>query len=190
MPALRGLPGVLAAAVPVLTVGGLALGCAEPPVRSNAIMATATADARSPASYGPAVERDVERVRAATARFRDLGEAVAAGYPGTVAHCLDNPPVGGMGYHHIHPDLMDDSVDLEQPEILVYERTPDGDYELVGVEYAVPLDAWTGDEPPTVMGQPLKPAPQLGIWYLHVWVWRTNPHGLFADWNPNVECRE
>jgi hypothetical protein len=134
------------------------------------------------------VEQEVERVRAATAPFRDLDAAVKAGYPRSVAHCLDNPPAGGMGYHHIHSDLMDDRIELERPEILVYERTSDGGYELVGVEYAVPLDAWTREEPPTVMGQDLKRAPALGLWYLHVWVWRTNPNGLFADWNPDVAC--
>jgi hypothetical protein len=28
-----------------------------------------------------------------------------------------------------------------------------------------------------------------GIWALHVWLWRHNPAGLFADWNPNVSCQ-
>jgi hypothetical protein len=23
---------------------------------------------------------------------------------------------------------------------------------------------------------------------LHVWAWRHNPAGMFADWNPNVAC--
>jgi hypothetical protein len=26
------------------------------------------------------------------------------------------------------------------------------------------------------------------FWALHVWAWRRNPAGLFADWNPNLEC--
>ncbi len=39
------------------------------------------------------------------------------------------------------------------------------------------------------MGQNLKPARSLGLWYLHVWVWQENPSGLFADWNPSVKCR-
>ena len=93
-----------------------------------------------------------------------------------------------MGYHLIHPALMDAEIELKQPEILVYARAGDGEFELTGVEYAVPLDRWTAAEPPTVMGQSLKRAPSLGIWYLHVWVWRANPKGLFADWNPNVQC--
>jgi len=23
---------------------------------------------------------------------------------------------------------------------------------------------------------------------LHVWIWRENPSGMFADWNPTVHC--
>jgi hypothetical protein len=151
--------------------------------------AVSTAASVDPADYGPDVERDVARARAATARFRSLDEAEAAGYPRAVSQCLANPPEGGMGYHHIHPTLLDDTIEVEHPEILVYARTDDGEYELVGIEYAVPLSARSEDDPPMVMGQALKPAPSLGIWYLHAWVWRTNPNGLFADWNPNVECR-
>jgi hypothetical protein len=25
---------------------------------------------------------------------------------------------------------------------------------------------------------------------LHVWAWKTNPSGMFADWNPRVSCEE
>lgn len=142
----------------------------------------------SRASTETAGMRDVERVRAATARFRDLNESVSAGYPAEVAQCFDNPPEGGMGYHHVHQGLLDARIEVEKPEILVYERGRDGGYTLVGVEYAVPIDAWKSEDPPSVMGQSMKRAPSLGIWYLHVWVWRENPKGLFADWNPAVAC--
>ena len=162
----------------VISVVALAAGCAGSAPDSRGTEAAAT----------KAVDREVERVRVATARFKDLEEAVRAGYPREVSQCFDNPPEGGMGYHHVHEGLLDDRIEVERPEILVYERTVDGDYELVGVEYAVPLDGWMKEEPPTAMGQALKPAPGLGIWYLHVWVWRTNPKGLFADWNPDVGC--
>lgn len=141
------------------------------------------------ASHDPDLERDVERIRAATVAFKSLEAAVAAGYQEHVQHCLENPPAGGMGYHHTNPDLMDDTIELERPEILVYERTASGDYELTGVEYVVPLAQWTDAQPPTVMGQNLKRSTQLGIWYLHVWIWRPNSSGLFADWNPSVTCR-
>lgn len=135
------------------------------------------------------IEKDVKRIRSATMGFKSLDIAVAKGYARDVAHCLENPPQGGMGYHHQNDALMDDKIDLERPEILVYERLANGDYRLNGVEYIVPFSARRPDaEPPTVMGQKLKRAPNLGIWYLHVWVWLENPSGLFADWNPRVKC--
>ena len=26
------------------------------------------------------------------------------------------------------------------------------------------------------------------LWGLHAWVWKENPSGMFANWNPNVTC--
>jgi hypothetical protein len=73
--------------------------------------------------------------------------------------------------------------------MLVYERLADGEYRLNGVEYIVPFSVLPPTAaPPTVMGQNLKPAPSLDLWYLHVWIWLENPSGLFADWNPLVKC--
>ena len=136
---------------------------------------------------GDSVDRDVARVRTATARFKKADEALAAGYKHT-DHCVENPPAGGMGLHWSQPQLNDDKLEVEKPEILVYEKLADGTYKLNGVEYIVPISAWTRAEPPTIMGQKLKRAERLGIWYLHVWVWEENPSGLFADWNPRVKC--
>jgi hypothetical protein len=136
-----------------------------------------------------AVDRDVETIRKATEAFKSLDAAVAAGYARDVTHCIDNPPHGAMGYHHLNRSLLDDRIELERPEMLVYERLPGGEYRLNGVEYIVPFSAVPETaEPPVVMGQKLKPEPTLAIWYLHVWVWTENPSGLFADWNPRVKC--
>jgi hypothetical protein len=136
-----------------------------------------------------AVERDVARVRAATEKFKSLDQAVAAGYGRDGGRCLDNPPHGAMGFHHQNDALLDDRLEVERPEMLVYERLPNGQYRLNGVEYIVPFSARPETSPPpTVMGQALKPAPSLKIWYLHVWVFTENPSGLFADWNPRVTC--
>jgi len=52
----------------------------------------------------------------------------------------------------------------------------------------VPIPAWKSAEPPRIMGQALKKADRLGIWYLHVWTWESSPSGLFSDWNPKVTC--
>jgi hypothetical protein len=63
---------------------------------------------------------------------------------------------------------------------------------LVAVEWVVPGTVWdeTGNpEPPMVLGTDLHVLnPVLG-WYIHhAWVWKHNPAGMFADWNPAVEC--
>ncbi len=155
----------------------VAIACAGP-----------AADVR-PTGLGEDVERDVARVRSATQPFKSLERAVSAGYSRDGGRCVDNPPQGAMGFHHTNNALMDRKLEVEHPEILVYERLPGGEYRLNGVEYIVPFSVWPmSEEPPTVMGQKLKPAPSLRIWYLHVWVWQENPSGLFADWNPQVKC--
>lgn len=141
-----------------------------------------------PTKFGTAVDRDVKAVRAATESFKKLDNAVAAGYEHDVPHCVENPPEGGMGFHHKNLALRDANLEVDQPEILLYARAPDGQYKLTGVEYIVPISAWSRSEPPTVMGQNLKRSESLGAWYLHVWIWEPNPSGLFADWNPRVKC--
>jgi hypothetical protein len=148
---------------------------------------SATAPGIIPTGFGESVDRDVARARAATARFKVANDAIAAGYPRT-SDCVDNPPHGAMGFHHNNDALMDTTLDVEKPEVLVYERMSDGTFKLNGVEYLVPIAAWTRDEPPTIMGQKLKRAEKLGIWYLHVWIWEPSPSGIFADWNPRVKC--
>jgi hypothetical protein len=141
-----------------------------------------------PASgFGEAVDRDVAKIRDATARFKTTEAAEAAGYK-RVTDCVEHQPAGAMGYHFENKSLLDTTLDLDHPEVLVYEKTPDGAFKLNGVEFLVPISAWTAAEPPRIMGQALKKADRLGIWYLHVWTWEPSPSGLFADWNPNVKC--
>ena len=157
-------------------------------LRLEAQTAPAPAPAAAPATgFGEAVDRDVARLRAATARFKSPAEALAAGYP-METNCVQHQPHGAMGYHANSAALKDAVLDVEKPEVLVYEKRPDGTFQLNGVEYFVPFAAWTKTEPPTVMGQNLKRADSLGFWYLHVWSETVNPSGLFADWNPNVKC--
>ena len=141
-----------------------------------------------PSGLGDDIDLAVAKARTATAKFRNADAAISAGYPAT-AHCVDNPPAGGMGLHFSNQALQDATLDVDKPEILVYERMADGSVRLNGVEYVVPLDQWKSDQPPTLMGQPFKRAPSLGIWYLHAWIWKPSPSGLFSDWNPDVKCR-
>lgn len=140
-----------------------------------------------PSGLGDAVDRDVVKIREATAKFKSTDAAVAAGYK-LATGCIQHPPAGAMGYHYNNEALFDATLDVEHPEVLVYEKRPDGTFQLNGVEFYVPASAWTSTAPPRIMGQDLKTAPGLGFWFLHVWVWKRSPSGLFSVWNPDVKC--
>ena len=123
--------------------------------------------------------------------FRKLSAAVAAGYDSTVDMCLADPTHGAMGYHHVNHKYVDKRLEVDHPEILLYERRADGSYALNGVEYIVPYRLWPADSaPPRIMGRDLQRGDDLNLWYMHMWVWKSNPEGLFANWNPTAECRK
>ncbi len=130
----------------------------------------------------------------ATAAFQDVEMAVAAGYVDTMdtLACHENPGVGGMGVHYLNESLLDDIVDPPKPEALVYELDHNGEIAgLVAHEYVVPIEAWTSPQPPSLFGQPFTQHPVLPLWKLHTWIWKDNPNGVFADWNPKVRmCPE
>jgi hypothetical protein len=142
-----------------------------------------------PSGYGEAVDRDITTIRDATAKFKATEAAEAAGYK-RVTGCVQHPRAGAMGYHFQNNALLDTTLDLEHPEVLVYEKMPDGTFQLNGVEFLVPISAWKSSEPPRIMGLPLMKVDSIGFWFLHVWTWKPDPSGLFAPWNPDVKCLE
>jgi hypothetical protein len=178
MTRIAGRAGVALVLVAVVTCVASAQNRDDPPAKVTGII---------PSGFGESVDRDVAKARAATSRFKIAENAIAAGYP-AASNCVANQPHGAMGYHFQNDTLLDTTLDVEKPEVLVYERMADGRFKLNGVEYLVPIGQWTRSEPPTIMGQALKRAPNLGIWYLHVWIWEPSPPGIFADWNPRVKC--
>jgi hypothetical protein len=137
----------------------------------------------------PEVSAGIEQLRKATASYQVLDSAVAAGYPRKVEACLVHEHHGAMGYHHVNPKNVDAVLDVTRPEILLYERTAKGEYRLNGVEFIVPYRFWSRDSvAPTLMGQRLKREDNLKFWYLHAWAWSDNADGVFADFNPSVQC--
>lgn len=140
-----------------------------------------------PSGYSNAVDRGVMKIREATAKFKMTEAAEAAGYK-RVTDCVESKPHGAMGYHYQNNALLDTTLDLEHPEVLVYEKMADGTFQLNGVEFLVPISAWKSPEPPRIMGQDLTKADPIGFWFLHVWTWKPSPSGLFAPWNPDVKC--
>lgn len=139
----------------------------------------------------------VAAVRGATERFRSADAARAAGY-GLFHGCVSGPQEGAMGVHLVNGDLVGDgALDAARPEALLYE-VRNGQYELLGVEYVVIAEAWhaRNEGPPVLMGQLfnyVSSPNRYGIpafYELHVWAWKPNPSGTFADWNPTVSCDE
>jgi hypothetical protein len=154
--------------------------------------ASATAPGPGGAHTGPLLEE----VRRATGRYQDVGVATSSGYAPFLG-CVSGPQEGAMGVHYVNGELVSDGeIDAARPEALIYEPGRDG-LSLVGVEYIVIAAAWDGKHktPPTLMGQVFhyNTAPnRYGIpafYALHVWAWRDNPGGPFADWNSTVSCR-
>jgi hypothetical protein len=128
-----------------------------------------------------------DSVRAANDRFQDVAKAVAEGY--AAIPCASSPTGGAMGIHYVNANyLKDDAVDVARPEAVMYEPMADGTLALVAVEYI------TSKGPASLQGQlfNFNSAPNrygLGPFYeLHVWAWKPNPTGAFADNNPTVSC--
>jgi hypothetical protein len=145
----------------------------------------------------PPSSHDIKRARAATRKFRDVKVARAAGYAAT-GECAQDPKYGGMGIHYANQELVaDGELDVTKPEILVYQPTPGGRLRLGAIEYFQvdgDQDLATDDDRPELFGMPFD-GPMLGhepgmpVHYdLHVWLFRHNPAGLFAMWNPRVHC--
>jgi hypothetical protein len=108
----------------------------------------------------------LEKARRATEKYRDVQEAEADGY-----HAI-GPDVPGMGIHYVHtghhsrpnrgPNAL--GIDVEHPDILLYEKDPAsaGGFALVGVSYL--LNAETDND-----GQPKNPPfpKSLASWHRH-----------------------
>lgn len=140
----------------------------------------------------------VRTVLQSTERFHDPAVARAEGYQ-PAPSCVSGPEQGAMGVHYANEALVGDGVlDATQPEVLVYEPGPNGRRRLVAVEYLVLAEAWdaSNPQPPVLEGQLFHyiGAPnRLGLpalYELHVWAWKKNRRGVFADWNPNVSCED
>lgn len=125
--------------------------------------------------------------------------------------------VGAMGIHYFRPDLLGITgppnprvdgtgihTDFRQPAVLIYEPQADGSLELVAVENLVFLKSWEAaghtaapgfgkasfnrmaDDPATPVDEAHHFEPHYD---LHVWLFRENPAGVFAQFNPAVTCR-
>jgi hypothetical protein len=125
--------------------------------------------------------------------------------------------LGAMGIHYFRPDLLGISgppnprvdgtgthTDFRKPAILIYEPQADGSLQLVAVENLVFAKAWHAagnKERPTFHGveyDSMKDDPTTAVdeahmfephYDRHVWLYRKNPNGIFAQFNPKVSCK-
>ena len=143
--------------------------------------------------------------------FRTDGKCMSAamiGYPAAQ---------GAMGLHYVRKDLIGiqppppghrvsgtgTHTDFLKPSMLVYEPQADGSLKLAAVENLVFQSAWEEaghKSPPNFHGARyvlLKDDPTTAVdeahhyephYELHVWLYRHNPNGIFAEFNPRVTC--
>ena len=128
---------------------------------------------------------DLNTLYGVTAAYTDFSRAQAAGYTAKLTECMTHPE-GGMGFHYGNLAYIDGTARVDQPEILIYEPQADGSLEFVGIEFVVPFTA--SATAPSLFGLDFHRNEAFQLWVLHVWLYRENPGGMFADWNPNVSC--
>jgi len=140
----------------------------------------------------------VKIVRNATARYRDVAAAEAAGYQ-LMFGCVSGAESGAMGLHYVNMALVTDGrLDAAHPEIVIYEPLPNGGRRIVGADFLVFFADWhaTNTAAPQLEGQlmHLIESPNrygLPAFYtLHVWAWKDNANGSFVNWHPNVSCND
>jgi hypothetical protein len=155
------------------------------------------------AQKSEAMTPELHKLRAALDKYQNPIVAVHDGYFSTVG-CVEYPkagtagqvpyPAGGMGVHFFNVMLMG-KLDPLNPQVLVYEPVG-GKLRLVAAEYFVPLSPDVKERPqlfghpfdgPMEGHHPLMPQ-WLNHYDLHVWLWKTNPAGLFSPTNPTVKC--
>lgn len=124
--------------------------------------------------------------------------------------------LGAMGIHYVRMDLLGITgppnprvngtgthTDFRTPGVLIYEPQADGSLALVAVENLAFAASWSGAghaAPPSFHGVPYDfmqddaatPADEAHMfephWDRHVWLYRENPNGVFAPFNPAVTC--
>ncbi|MEP6591464.1 MAG: hypothetical protein ABJC19_09800 [Gemmatimonadota bacterium] len=192
--------------------------CAPAAPEASSVTGATSASELTPAAarLGPDVSKALASLRNATARFHDVDAAMAAGYANPAGIPCVASPAGTMGVHAAKASLaMDQAVIPDQPEVLLYLPKQNGGFKLVAVEYVVPVlvrnnttnavTPWFGPTQwgagytqltprPSVFGEAFE-GPMEGHepgmpWHFdkHVWVWETNPSGMFSQWNPSISC--
>lgn len=139
---------------------------------------------------GSDVNKELAALRNVTAAYHDFATASRAGWSTQITPCMTDPGgAGGMGFHYGNTALIDGTASVEKPQLLLYEPEKNGELRLVAVEYIIPYSFHPRSAaPPVLFGQQFAQVDIFQLWGLHAWVWKENPSGIFAPWNPRVGC--
>lgn len=151
---------------------------------------------------GTADTAQLMRIKTTLEKYRDPIVAVHDGYLSTLA-CMEFPAgepgamgytPGGMGVHFINMNNVGPTLDTLRPQVLIYVPVHDT-LRLAAAEWFMP--AQLSATRPAIFGRdldgpmeghaPIMPA-ELHHWDMHVWLWQTNPAGMFSPTNPAVSC--
>ena len=183
----------------VRTVAAASAGVAL--VAAAATWTPATAHDDSSAHTGSAhhsrdgAGRQLAALKRSLSVYKDVAVAQADGFI-PVSECTASP-AGAMGVHYLNPARAAQAPDPDKPAILLYAPTSDGSMRLLGAEWFqadADQDVTTDDDRPSLFGQSFDGPmpghdPMMPVHYdLHVWLFDSNPAGVFAAWNPTVEC--
>ena len=196
----------------IFIAGLIAAGCSsDSPIPTESHMAGLPLSAVGQAANSQALAD----LRKLTAPLHNLDAALAANYslliatPLTAADgCISDMSAGGMGYHYSRfNNLGDNSIDLLDPEFLVYSPTSapakggEQRRRLGALEYFIPYSTtWPGPADPLFVRAPrlsdfssfagipdvaMGPT-RFGGWAMHIWLWENNPAGMISNYNPAV----
>ena len=154
------------------------------PAPANAMLSTDASTDMVNFTNNNLTDRELKAARQATVKYKSIDSAIADGY-------IDiNVVMPNMGYHYQKPELVDSVFDITHPEMLVYNKDVDGNFKLVAVEYAIPLDQSVNAPKGFTGSQDVwDHNTDFGLWLLHAWVWKFNPDGVFNPTNPLVNVR-
>jgi hypothetical protein len=136
---------------------------------------------------GQSPEEQVRDYESALERFTDVRTAIAEGYRTTGTYITGTD--GALGVPFVNVGVSD--LDPERPQAVLYTLTEDATYEAVGLKWFVPAE--DRSSPPSLFGKTFS-GPHTSDtsiipehYALHVWLYRENPDGLFARYNPALD---
>ncbi|MDJ0645476.1 MAG: hypothetical protein QNJ57_05760 [Flavobacteriaceae bacterium] len=129
------------------------------------------------------LELEIEQLQTAMTEYKDFDTAKANGYDVDVTGYRTQ-----MGHHFLNATLLDNTFELEKPEVLLYSPDENGGLRFVAAEYGIPITDMNNPPPPpegfTGSADVWEINTEFNLWTLHVWIELENPDGIFKPRNP------